>query len=107
MSEKRKISNLLKRLFVVILVMTMVIGSVPADAAKLKTVTVKTVKKLTDAMADPAIGTIKYKTSSTAEITIPAVKGAEKKKIEISAPKVAFAQSTIPEDIYEFEIEWN
>ena len=31
----------------------------------------------------------------------------ETKKIEISSPKVAFAQSTIPEDIYEFEIEWN
>jgi len=29
------------------------------------------------------------------------------KNFKISAPKVAFAQSTIPEDIYEFEIEWN
>ena len=29
------------------------------------------------------------------------------KNFKISAPKVAFAKSTIPEDIYEFEIEWN
>ncbi|MBO4416204.1 MAG: hypothetical protein J5824_09540, partial [Lachnospiraceae bacterium] len=83
------------RFLAIFMSIMMIVGSVPADAAKKKTVTVKSLKSLISAMEDSNVGTIKFKSSKSLTITIPETAGSKNKKLYISASKARITNDSL------------